>query len=119
MSKDTSVLVGDLSKKSPILIQSSHPPHTSSVFIQLHDGQRVAYTSGSQETILETLLDAGVEASYSCQSGVCMSCMAEVEEGCVVMDEAFCLSEDDIKEKKALMCQSRPASEHIKIKFLE
>jgi ring-1,2-phenylacetyl-CoA epoxidase subunit PaaE len=73
----------------------------------------------SGESILDTLLDAGQDSPFSCKSGICMSCMAIVEEGCVVQDEAAALSDEDIAERKALMCQSRPASKKVRIHFTD
>lgn len=119
MSKDDSVYIGDTSKKSDILSLTLQGPHLGSAEIHLPGGTRVAYSVGSGETILDTLLDAGQNAPFSCKSGICMSCVATVEEGCVVQDESAALTDEDILERKALMCQSRPASSHVRIRFLD
>ncbi|MEO5971087.1 MAG: 2Fe-2S iron-sulfur cluster binding domain-containing protein [Bdellovibrionia bacterium] len=112
---DDLVYIGDVSKKLEYLTQATV---NDPVNIQLGE-TTVAYSVGSGETILDTLLDAGVDSPFSCKSGICMSCLAVVEEGCVVQDEAAALSDEDISECKALMCQSRPSSSRVRIRFLD
>jgi ferredoxin len=112
---DDLVYIGDVSKKLEYLSQASA---TGPMDIQRGETM-VSYSVGSGESILDTLLDAGEDSPFSCKSGICMSCLAVVEEGCVVQDEAAALSDDDISECKALMCQSRPASSRVRIRFLD
>jgi ferredoxin len=114
---DDKVYIGDVSKKAEISSSTPTPPN-GTVEIQLGEVV-VAYSVGSGESILDTLLDAGQDSPFSCKSGICMSCMAIVEEGCVVQDEAAALSDEDIAERKALMCQSRPASKKVRIHFTD
>ena len=118
-SKDDAIFIGEISKKSELLSQPFQAPHVGSVEIHLPNGARVAYPVGSGETILDVLLNAGENAPFSCKAGICMSCIAEVEEGCVEQDEVAALTDEDISERKALMCQSRPVSSHVRIRFLD
>jgi len=114
-SDDDLIYIGDNSKKFGRLSQTRS---TGPVEIQVGKAV-VAYSVGSDESILDSLLDAGQDPPFSCKSGICMSCLAVVEEGCVVQDELAALSDEDVAEGKALMCQSRPASSSVRVRFLD
>ena len=67
--------------------------------------------------ILDSLMDAGLDAPYSCCSGACSTCMAKIIQGTVHMESALALEEDEIKAGYILTCQSRPTSEELEIKY--
>ncbi|MCC6601248.1 MAG: 2Fe-2S iron-sulfur cluster binding domain-containing protein [Crocinitomicaceae bacterium] len=67
------------------------------------------------ETILNTALDKGVDAPYSCKGGVCTTCMAKLLEGTVHMDANYALTDGELKKGFILVCQSHPTSEKVKI----
>ena len=69
------------------------------------------------QTVLQTLIDAGYDPPFSCTSGVCTTCMAKLLEGQVEMDENYGLDEDEVAAGFILTCQSRPTSEVIKLTY--
>ena len=62
------------------------------------------------ETILGACIEAGVAQEYSCRVGMCLACSAEIIEGEVVQPAARGLTEAE-KERYALTCMARPASD--------
>lgn len=69
----------------------------------------VAYLSG--KTLLESVLaDKSIEAEipFSCQEGLCGSCMAILKQGKVKMRENHILSKRDLAKGYVLACQSVP-----------
>jgi tetrachlorobenzoquinone reductase len=59
------------------------------------------------KTVLETLLDAGIDIAYSCMNGVCGSCRVEVLEG-IPDHRDMVLTDDERASKSAIMvCCSR------------
>ncbi len=70
-----------------------------------------------ENTILQTLLDAGYDPPYSCTSGVCTTCMAKLISGEVEMDENYGLSEEEIAEGYILTCQSHPLTEEVEVSY--
>lgn len=72
-----------------------------------------------KKTILENLLEGGIDAPYSCMSGSCMACLGKVTKGRVFMDELFILAEENINAGECLTCQSFPASKEIEINYDE
>lgn len=68
-------------------------------------------------TLVDVLLDRGVEVPYSCRSGECGSCACTVVSGKVVMANSEILDPVDIAEGFVLGCQSRPDSGPIEVEF--
>jgi ring-1,2-phenylacetyl-CoA epoxidase subunit PaaE len=71
--------------------------------------------SENGETILNTALDKGVDAPFSCKGGVCTTCKAKLLSGEVRMDANFALTDSEIKQGYRLVCQSHPVSDKVVI----
>ncbi len=69
------------------------------------------------KSILEIANDNGADVPFSCQSGVCCTCMARVKSGSVSMESNMALDEDEVAEGLILLCQSHPTSDEIVIDF--
>ncbi|MCL4123400.1 UNVERIFIED_CONTAM: hypothetical protein GTU68_027821 [Idotea baltica] len=69
------------------------------------------------KTILELALKKGLDAPYSCQGGICSTCLAQVTEGKAVMDKNSILTDDEIEEGLILTCQAHPTTATISIDF--
>jgi len=68
-------------------------------------------------TILELALENGIDAPYSCQGGICSTCLARIIKGSVKMDNNQILTDDDVDDGLILTCQSRITSSHIEISY--
>lgn len=71
----------------------------------------------SSKTILQSLLDQGVQFPHNCRVGSCTTCISKLKEGKVkeLTDKAFVLTEEQLKENYILVCQSIPKSDYIVI----
>jgi ring-1,2-phenylacetyl-CoA epoxidase subunit PaaE len=107
---------------------SEHPTHQneikkkmagapSKVIVHLR-GDTIEATV-TDKTILDTLLDLGYDAPYSCHSGACATCMAKVLQGKVEMDACFALSDKEIESGYILSCQSHPTTDLVEITYDE
>ena len=76
-------------------------------------------TYDGKSTVLETLLNAGINAPYSCMDGACMACLGKVKSGRVYMDDLCILTEDNVAERETLTCQAKPASKIVEIDYDE
>jgi ring-1,2-phenylacetyl-CoA epoxidase subunit PaaE len=70
-----------------------------------------------KETVLEAALKNDIDAPYSCQGGVCSSCVARVTEGEVVMTQNQILTENEVADGFILTCQAYPTTEALGIDY--
>ena len=81
------------------------------------DGEEVSFEMSRDEVALDIALSKGIDVPYSCQGGVCLTCMGKIEEGKADMIENQLLSEDEINDGCLLTCQAVPKSETLKINY--
>lgn len=81
------------------------------------DDEETSFEMRMDEIILDAALLKGLDAPYSCQGGVCSSCLAKVVEGEAVMEKNTILDEDEIEEGLILTCQAHPTTSRIKIDY--
>ncbi len=68
-------------------------------------------------TVLELALENNIDAPYSCQGGVCSTCLARLNKGSVLMDNNQILTDDEVEEGLILTCQSRLTSSHVEVSY--
>ena len=81
------------------------------------DGEEVSFEMSKDEVVLDVALSNDIDVPYSCQGGVCLTCMGKSEEGKADMIENQLLSEDEISDGCLLTCQAVPKSETLKINY--
>jgi ring-1,2-phenylacetyl-CoA epoxidase subunit PaaE len=83
----------------------------------LLDGETISFTMPQDKDILSESLRNDVDAPYSCQGGVCSSCIAKVTEGKAVMVKNQILTDAELEEGFILTCQAHPTTSKITIDF--
>lgn len=83
----------------------------------LVDDEETTFTMDAKNTILTAALKEGLDAPYSCQGGICSSCMAKITEGSAVMEKNTILTDSEIKEGIVLTCQAHPTSQKITVDY--
>ncbi len=83
----------------------------------LLDDEETTFTMSQKTNILEAALKQKLDAPYSCQGGICSSCLAKVTKGNAVMDKNSILTEDEVAEGLILTCQAHPTTAEISIDF--
>ena len=81
------------------------------------DGEEVSFEMSKDEVVLDVALSNGIDVPYSCQGGVCLTCMGKIEEGKADMIENQLLSAEEINDGCLLTCQAVPKSETLKINY--
>ncbi|MFD4194288.1 fatty acid desaturase [Amycolatopsis thermoflava] len=81
-------------------------------------GGKLATADGTgQESVLESLLRAGVDAPYACMGGACGTCRAKVVRGTGEMELNYALSDDEVAAGYVLTCQTRPTSDRFDVDY--
>jgi ferredoxin len=91
-------------------------PETAHVEVDL-DGHRHRLPWSHGQTLIDLLLDAGIDAPHSCRQGHCGSCVATVLAGEVEMAACDILEPEDVRDGLILACQARPVSAEVRIEF--
>ena len=69
------------------------------------------------KTILDIALDNDIDAPYSCQGGICSTCLAKINKGSVEMDNNQILTDDEVEDGYILTCQARITSDEVEISY--
>ncbi|OSY87433.1 hypothetical protein WH52_11170 [Tenacibaculum holothuriorum] len=83
---------------------------------KLH-GETITTTIPQGKTILRTLITEGKEPPYSCEGGVCSTCLCKVTKGKVHMKNNLALEEKEVAKGYALSCQSIPLTEEVEVVY--
>ena len=83
----------------------------------LVDGEETTFEMSQQQTLLEAALKQGLDVPYSCQGGICSSCICKITEGAAEMKKNQILNESEVAEGLTLACQAYPTTTTIKIDF--
>lgn len=83
----------------------------------LVDDEETTFSMDKKDTILAASLRHNLDAPYSCQGGVCSSCMCKVTVGKAVMTSNSILTDSEIEEGLVLACQAHPVTDTIAVDF--
>jgi len=81
------------------------------------DDEEETFVMSQSKTILEAALDQNLDAPYSCQGGICSSCIARVTEGKANMRQNNILTDSEVAEGLILTCQAQPISSKITVDY--
>ena len=81
------------------------------------DDETFSFTMDKKMLVLDAVLKENIDAPYSCQGGVCSSCIARVIEGKAEMEKNQILTDGEIAEGFILTCQAHPITPILKIDY--
>ncbi|MBT8209874.1 MAG: ferredoxin--NADP reductase [Eudoraea sp.] len=70
-----------------------------------------------KELVLDAVLKAKIDAPYSCQGGVCSTCIARITEGKAVMEKNQILTDGEIADGFVLTCQAHPTTPTLSVDY--
>ena len=76
---------------------------------------RLPWPAGAR--MLDVLIDAGLDAPYSCRQGICGACACQLTDGEVEMAHNEVLEEDDLAEGYILACQALALTPGVSITY--
>lgn len=83
----------------------------------LVDDETFSFTMDKKMVVLDAVLKENIDAPYSCQGGVCSSCIARVTEGKAEMANNQILTDGEIAEGFILTCQAHPLTPTLKVDY--
>lgn len=83
----------------------------------LVDDEETTFEMSQKQTLLEAALKQGLDVPYSCQGGICSSCICRITEGAADMKKNQILTDSEVVEGLTLACQAHPTTSTIKIDF--
>ena len=92
------------------------PPATAIVEL---DGQTHTVSWPRSAKLLDVLLDAGLDAPFSCREGHCGACATTLRSGKVNMEVNDVLEQQDLDDGLILACQSHPETDSVEVTYDE
>ncbi len=83
----------------------------------LVDDEETTFTMKQSDTILAGSLRNKLDVPYSCQGGVCSSCIAKVTKGKAVMTKNSILTDDELEEGLVLTCVAHSTTPEISVDY--
>ncbi len=83
----------------------------------LLDDESYELTMDQKGVVLDAVLDAKIDAPYSCQGGICSTCIARIREGTAKMAKNQILTDSEIAEGLILTCQAHPTSPRLWVDY--
>lgn len=113
--KDIKFELFSTSSSSETPVETTGDGHTK--ITVLVDDEETVFEMSQKQTILEAALKQGLDVPYSCQGGICSSCICKVTEGSATMKKNQILNDAEIEEGLVLACQAVPSTGVIKVDF--
>ena len=103
------------SSSSENVIEESLEGHTK--ITVLVDDEETTFEMSQKQTVLEAALKQGLDAPYSCQGGICSSCIAKITSGTAEMKKNSILTDSEIAKGLILTCQAHPTSTELYVDY--
>ena len=97
-------------------VKATKPPATAVVEL---DGQTHTVSWPRRAKLLDVLLDAGLDAPFSCREGHCGACATTLRKGKVSMEVNDVLEQQDLDDGLILACQSHPETDSVEVTYDE
>lgn len=81
------------------------------------DDEEFEFEMNQDTTILDAALKQDVDAPYSCQGGICSSCIARITEGEATMRQNNILTDNEVAEGLILTCQAHPTTPKVVVDY--
>ena len=97
-----------------LLVQPHDGDTTITIIV---DDETETFTMPQNKSVLEAALANKIDAPYSCQGGICSTCIARIKEGRAEMRKNQILTDSEIAEGLILTCQAHPTTATLTIDY--
>jgi 3-ketosteroid 9alpha-monooxygenase subunit B len=101
-----------------VKIEATGDEPPASAVVEL-DGQTHTVSWPRNAKLLDVLLDAGLDAPFSCREGHCGACATTLRSGKVNMEVNDVLEQQDLDDGLILACQSHPETDSVEVTYDE
>ncbi len=101
---------------APFRPEPSQLPDSQAILEQ--DGRAQSFLVSAGQSLLEGALAAGIELPYSCRSGSCTTCSAQLLEGKVDMYTSSSRVDSDATKGHVFTCVAYPLTEQVRFRLL-
>ncbi|OIQ18114.1 MAG: hypothetical protein BM557_07825 [Flavobacterium sp. MedPE-SWcel] len=102
-----SINTGSISVETVANAKLTATLHNENVEISIEEGK----------TVLRALIDNNYNPPYSCEGGICASCICKLKKGKVHMVNTISLTDEQIEQNYILSCQSIPLTDEIVVEY--
>ncbi|MCC1483505.1 ferredoxin--NADP reductase [Winogradskyella immobilis] len=81
------------------------------------DDEEFKFEMSQDQSILDAALKEKIDAPYSCQGGICSSCIARITEGEAIMRQNNILTDAEVAEGLVLTCQAHPKTATVVVDY--
>jgi ring-1,2-phenylacetyl-CoA epoxidase subunit PaaE len=81
------------------------------------DDEEFEFEMSQETSILDAALKEDIDAPYSCQGGICSSCIARITEGEATMRQNNILTDSEVAQGLILTCQAHPKSASVVVDY--
>ena len=124
IKSSTNTLIEEGNKKDNIIFELFYSKpiaevaESSGAHAKIHYDEEIFEVNVPENmTILDAALQKNLDVPYSCQGGVCSSCIAKITSGSASMLQNNILTDSEIEEGLVLTCQAVPSSKEITIDY--
>jgi len=89
----------------------------SNIHVKLEGDNYEFEVDANSPELLTAALKAGLDAPYSCRTGICGSCRAKILKGEAIMKANYALTEEELGNGYILTCQALPACNELTISY--
>lgn len=98
-------------------VQTNSVAAGSTAITVLLDDEESSFVMPQSKTILDAALEQDLDVPYSCQGGICSTCIARITEGAATMRKNQILTDSEIAEGLVLTCQAQPTTSVVKVDY--
>ncbi len=81
------------------------------------DDEEYELVMDQDDVILDAILEKDIDVPYSCQGGICSSCLAKIKTGKAEMRKNQILTDDEVAQGLVLTCQAQPQTPEVVVDY--
>lgn len=81
------------------------------------DDEEFELVMDQDDVILDAILKEDIDVPYSCQGGICSSCLAQLKSGKAEMRKNQILTDEEVEQGLILTCQAQPQTSEVVVDY--